>query len=141
MPEIVNYWKRFGERIGNAATAQAPPDTGSVAVRTVHVRPALVASVVPKDVNIIVQRLEPLPRDEQFDLIVATDVLVYYDVFEQSLALSNVARMLRPAGLFLTNTALFELPAAALTSVGYADIVYLSSIQTPSAIDSSGIDV
>jgi hypothetical protein len=34
---------------------------------------------------------------------VATNVLVYYDRFEQALALANVAAMLRPGGIFLTN--------------------------------------
>ena len=34
------------------------------------------------------------PR-ERFDLIIATNVLVYYDVFEQSLALANLATMMR----------------------------------------------
>ena len=32
-------------------------------------------------------------------------MLVYYDVFEQSLALANVAAMLRPGGVFLSNQA------------------------------------
>ena len=35
----------------------------------------------------------------------ATNVLFYYDVFEQALAAANVAAMLKPGGLFVTNTA------------------------------------
>jgi hypothetical protein len=35
-----------------------------------------------------------------FDLIIATNVLVYYDVFEQTLALADVSKMLRPGRRF-----------------------------------------
>ena len=35
----------------------------------------------------MLQRLAPLAPEEKFDLIVATNILIYYDVFEQSLAL------------------------------------------------------
>ena len=42
-------------------------------------------------------------------MIIATNILVYYDAFEQSLALTNVASMLRPGGFFLTNYAVSTL--------------------------------
>jgi hypothetical protein len=58
--------------------------------------------------------LELLRDDDRFDLIVATNILVYYDAFEQALALVNVSRMLRPGGFFLTNYAVF--PAAPMES-------------------------
>jgi len=41
---------------------------------------AVVSSIVPRDLNIVVDRL-PLASDERFDLVVATNVLFYYDVF------------------------------------------------------------
>jgi chemotaxis methyl-accepting protein methylase len=62
-------------------------------------------SIIPRDMNIVLERMEPLAADERFDLIVATNILVYYDAFDQSLALANVSRMLRPGGFFLTNYA------------------------------------
>lgn len=61
-------------------------------------------SIAPRDLNIVLERLEPLAAGEQFDLIVATNVLLYYDVFEQVLALVNLGKMLRPGGVFLSNT-------------------------------------
>ena len=76
-------------------------------VRAVRVRPDVVLSITPKDLNIVLQRLDPMRDDERFDLIVATNILVYYDAFEQSLALSNVSAMLRPGGYFVTNYAVF----------------------------------
>jgi hypothetical protein len=74
-----------------------------VRVRAIRVRPAVVLAVRPVDLDIVVERLDPLPAREQFDLVVATNVLVYYDRFDQALALANIAAMLRPGGFFLTN--------------------------------------
>ena len=56
--------------------------------------------------------------------MVATNVLVYYDTFEQCPALANVERMLRPGGLLLSNNALLELPLSKMRSVGYKTVVY-----------------
>jgi chemotaxis methyl-accepting protein methylase len=74
-----------------------------VRVRAVEVEPAVVAAVTPRDVNVVLERLDPLQADEQFDLIIATNVLLYYDRFEQGLALTNIGKMLRPGAFFLTN--------------------------------------
>ena len=105
MPELVAYWERFGDRIGERVTPAAAPVelAGVVDVRAVRVPPAVVLTVMPHDLNIVLQRLEPLAPGERFDLIIATNLLVYYDVFERSLALANVEKMLRPGGLFLAN--------------------------------------
>jgi predicted TPR repeat methyltransferase len=85
--------------------------SGAVKTRTVRIQSGVVSSLVPRDLNIVVDRLA-LREGERFDLIVATNVLVYYDVFEQALAAANVAAMLRPGGVFVTNTAV--LPTAPL---------------------------
>ncbi len=83
--------------------ALTPPAGANVRVRAVRVRREVVLSITPRDLNIVLERLAPLKDDERFDLIVATNVLVYYDAFEQALALANVTAMLRPGGVFLTN--------------------------------------
>lgn len=112
-PALVAYWRRFGDRIGEEVEATAaPPYAGNVSVRAVSVRPDIVTSITAQELNIVLERLQPLPIDEQFDLVIATNVFIYYDIFEQNLALANVARMLRPDGLFLSNTRVF--PAVAL---------------------------
>ena len=59
-----------------------------------------------RDVNIVLERTD----DGPFDLIVATNILVYYDAFEQSLAVANIAQVLRPGGFLLTNYAVSPLP-------------------------------
>jgi len=124
-PSLVTYWERFGDKIGEEVKAVAvPPSAGSVRVRAVRVRPAVVLSIIPQDVNIVLQRLEPLAADERFDLIVATNILLYYGVFEQSLALANVAKMLRPGGLFVTNNGIVELPITPIEWIGDMDVTY-----------------
>jgi len=55
---------------------------------------------------------------------VATNILVYYDTFEQCLALANVARMTAVGGLLLTNNVLLELPGSPLRSAGYKTVVF-----------------
>ena len=122
---LATYWEHFGDQIGKAAAPVAvPPELGSVRVHAVNVQPSFVLSIVPQDLNIVVQRLDPLQQRERLDLIVATNVLVYYSVFEQSLAFANVAAMLRPGGFLLSNNALFEVPGIPMTSIDYSDVEY-----------------
>ena len=123
-PEAVEYWARFGDRIGNAATpVDVPRGIGDMKIRAVRVRPSVVSLITPEDVNIVLQHLK-LPSAAAFDLVIATNIFVYYDVFEQSLALANVKKMLRPGGLLLSNNALLELPASGMRSIGYETVVY-----------------
>jgi len=65
-----------------------------------------------------------LPPAERFDLIIATNILLYYDTFEQCLALLNVEKMLRPGGFLLSNNALLELPFSRVHAVDYLTVVY-----------------
>ena len=122
-PDLVSYWQRFGDRIGeDAAPIPPPPEAGDVRIRALRVRPAITLTIAPQDVNIILQRLEPLADDQRFDLIVATNILVYYDAFDQALALANITQMLRPGGYFVTNYAVSPVPplepsASIVTSV------------------------
>lgn len=126
-PALVKYWQGAGGRIGVEAKGVAlPPNAGRVAARSVLVRPPVVLSIHPRDINIVVQRIEPLADAERFDLIVATNILIYYDVFEQSLAVANIAAMLRPGGFLLSNARLFELPGGPVASVGRMDVTYMN---------------
>jgi SAM-dependent methyltransferase len=59
--------------------------------------------------NILTERL----AGEQFDVIIATNVLVYFNAVELPLALANIAAMLRPRGYFIHNEARPELEAIA----------------------------
>jgi hypothetical protein len=124
-PELVVYRERLGDRIGAPSKPAAPPvELSGVDVRAVRVPPAVVLTVMPHDLNIVLQRLEPLAPGERFDLIIATNLLVYYDVFERSLAFANVEQMLRPGGLFLANNSTPVILPASLESVGYSETIF-----------------
>ena len=121
---FVAYWQRVGDAVAGPAEAVKPPSAaGPLEVRAVRVRPDVAAAVHPIDLNVVYQRLDLLPS-ERFDLVVATNILVYYDTFEQCLALANVARMMAVGGLFLANSSVLELPGSALRSVGYKTVVF-----------------
>ncbi len=123
-PEAVQYWEQFGNQIGSPMPpVTIPANVSEVKVRAVRIRPAVVSTLIPVDLNIVLQRLELAP-ETRFDLIIATNIFVYYDRFEQTLALANVARMLRTGGFLLTNNALLEFEFLKMRSVDYLTAVY-----------------
>lgn len=123
-PEAVRYWEQFGNQIGSPVPPVAiPANVSEVKVRAVRIRPAVVSTLIPVDLNIVLQRLELAP-EERFDLVIATNVFVYYDTLEQTLALANVARMLRTGGFLLTNNTLLEFEFLKMRSVDYLTAVY-----------------
>jgi hypothetical protein len=77
--------------------------------------------------NIVLQRVEPVSGDDQFDLVLATNLLLYYDVFEQSIAMVNIARMLGRGGVFLSNDRMIALPGAPLSTAGHTTAIYLEA--------------
>ena len=88
-----------------------------VVARGVAVSPEIVRRIKPVDASIVSDRLD-LPDDRQFDLVLASNVLVYYDTFEQTLALASVAAMLKPGGVLLSNDTVLEIPEVPLRSAG-----------------------
>jgi SAM-dependent methyltransferase len=123
-PGTIAYWEQFGGRIGSPSKSSSlPPVISRLGMRAVSIRPEVVLSVTPCETNIVLQRLN-LPDAQKFDLIVATNILVYYDIFEQSLAMANIARMLKPGGFLLSNTALTEFPGSPLNTVDYLKVDY-----------------
>jgi len=122
-PDLIGFWKNFGSRIGEDRTLTISPPDG-IDLRATRIRPEVVSSLNVRDLNIVVERLAPLADEDRFDLIVATNILVYYSVFEQSLALANVASMLRPGGLLLSNNVLVELPTTPLHAIGDTRAIY-----------------
>jgi hypothetical protein len=123
-PDLVRYWEGFGARVGAPVPATTPPaNAGRVTARSVAFPAAVVRNIRPSDLNIVVQRA----ADEPYDLIVATNILLYYDVFEQSLAAANIAAMLRPGGFLLSNDRIFELPDGPLASAGQTRATYLET--------------
>lgn len=122
-PDVLEYWKRIGDEIGAVSTGAAPAGLGaSIQVRVVRVRPDVVARVSAEDLDVVAQRFD----GAAFDMVVATNVFVYYDTLDQALALAAVSAMLKPGGVFLSNNALLELPATPVHSAGYLTVPYSS---------------
>ncbi len=123
-PGVVSYWQHFGDQIGKPATPVAiPQNAGRLNVRAVRIYPRFISALDINDLNVVLQR-PVLAANERFDLIVATNILIYYDVFEQSLAMLNIERMLRPGGILLSNNGLVELPFSRVRSLDYLTVVY-----------------
>ncbi len=121
-PGLTAFWKSFGGVIGDVTPAAPLPQ--GVDARAVRVRPGIVLTIEPHDLNVVVERLVPTADSDTLDLVVATNVLVYYSVFEQSLALANLAAMLRPGGILLSNNVLVELPTTPLRAAGHSTTSY-----------------
>jgi hypothetical protein len=113
-PALVRYWKNIGDRIGSETGVLKPADTVKGLERGIDVHPQVVARVTAVDFNVVTEKWTGPP----FDLVIATNVLVYYDKLDQSLAFTAIEGMLRPGGFFLTNNAIVELPDSRLRSAG-----------------------
>ena len=133
-PDLLEYWQRLGNWIEDGPSTSsptpqvpaAPPSAGRVEVRRVLVKPDVVLATTARDLDIVLQRVPQGSAGDRFDLVVATNILLYYDVFEQSLAAANIAALLRPGGLFVTNTRIVELPGTPLEAIGHTDAIYTS---------------
>jgi CheR methyltransferase, SAM binding domain len=121
-PEMEKYWENFGAQIGKpTAPTPLPAGLSDLKIRAVRIAPGVAARVTPIDLNVVYQRMA---APQELDLIIATNILVYYDVFEQSLALANIQSLLRNGGFLLSNNALLELPVSRMKSVDYMTAVY-----------------
>lgn len=129
-PEAVSYWEHFGEILGSRATPLPVPPalsgrrgTPGVVLRAVAIRPRYAARVEARDLDIVAQTLDLAPGDG-FDLVVATNVLVYYDLFHQALAMAAIARLMNPGGVFLANHALAAQHPRGLEYLGRRSLSY-----------------
>ncbi len=119
---FTTYWQRLGAQIGQPVAAiQVPPGSPGFATRAVKIRSAVVNRIKPVDMNIVYQRL-PLAPGERFDLVIGTNIFLYYGGFEQSLARANVASMLKPGGYLLSNDKLPDTVPSGLEQVEVTEI-------------------
>jgi hypothetical protein len=124
-PDLVKYWKSMGDRIGAEIAVPKPPASGKqLDLRGIRVHPPIASRITAVDFNAVTERWTGLP----FDIVVATNVLVYYDTLDQALAFASIEAMLRPGGFFLTNNAIVELPASRLRSQGFVTIQYSTDL-------------
>jgi hypothetical protein len=121
-PALVEYWRRFGDRIGTSTATEVPAAYASqVRARAVDLRPEVVLDVTGVELNIVLERIADARPARQFDLLVATNVLIYYDAPEQALAVGNMASMLRDGGLLMTNQ-----PVPVSSTCGLSPVLIMS---------------
>jgi hypothetical protein len=120
----MDYWKQFGTILGAPVKPLPVPDAlPSLESRAVALRPEYGAGMMPIDLNIVAQTIDA-SDGYGFELVVATNILVYYDLFQQALAMSNIAHMLNPGGIFLANNALPAAHDPRLKFLGRKQVVF-----------------
>ncbi len=122
--DLVRYWRSLGDQVGEEVMPIRPPEIFQSAnggrgleARAVKVRPDIVLRCQPVDLNIVLEQIN-MAETERFDLMVGTNIFIYYDAFERSLALENAGAMLKRGGLLLTNDWLPEVRGRAMRQVG-----------------------
>lgn len=124
-PEVRKYWQTFGDRIGTPATAPASKTAADLAdMRAVRVRPSVLRQLSILNTNIVTERLDVQP----FDLVIATNVFIYYDLLEQALAMSNVEAMLKPGAFLLANVSAPSLASIGIRPVGTTTVLYARAV-------------
>jgi hypothetical protein len=105
-----SYWKDLGKQIGTPVKPATVPLklAQDVHIRAVSIGPEFARHVTPLDMNIVFQRIAARGPDQKFDLIIGTNIFIYYDAFEQSLARANLSAMLNPGGFVLSNDLLAD---------------------------------
>ena len=129
---FVAYWQKLGSQIGENVTAiPVPASVQGTDTRAVKIKPQFAARITPVDTNIVYQR-PLLAPDQKFDLVIGTNIFLYYGAFEQSLARANIAAMLKPGGLLLSNDKLSATVSSQLQDVLDVNVV---SSQNPLVSD------
>ncbi|HLI62207.1 MAG TPA: hypothetical protein VKV05_02325 [Terriglobales bacterium] len=120
--KFTSYWQQLGSQIGQPVTPiPVPQASPGFSTRAIRIRPAILNHVTPVDMNIVFQRL-PLAPEQRFDLIIGTNIFLYYGSFEQALACVNIASMLKSGGYLLSNDKLADAAVAGLEPVMVSDI-------------------
>ena len=127
-PDLIAYWRSLGDQMGTAVAPIRPPKIfqplnggRGLETRAVRIRPGVVLACEPVDLNIVLERID-LAATDRFDLVVATNIFVYYDAFQQMLALENIGAMLKPGGLLLTNDQMPEVTNGSMRQAGMTDV-------------------
>jgi len=121
LPEVRAYWRTFGDQIGVQVQANVAKLVAEQAdMRRIRARPSVVQSLSMMNLNIVTERFD----GEPFDLAIATNVFIYYDVLEQALAMSNIEAMLKPGAFLLANVSAPSLASVTIRPVDTTTTVY-----------------
>jgi hypothetical protein len=114
---FIDYWQTLGDRIGQpVAPIPVPEGNEWTRTRALKVRPVVVMRIAPLDVNVVYQRVNRTAANA-YDLVIGTNIFLYYGAFEQSLARANVSSMLRPGGFLVSNDKLPDIVPSGLKDV------------------------
>jgi hypothetical protein len=97
--DYVEYVDRFGAALSELPPGPARRLPGGGRGKTVSVSARSARAVRPVTLDVVTERL----AGERFDLIVATNILPYFDDPQLALALANITSMLLPGGAFVHN--------------------------------------
>ena len=97
--DYLDYFSRLGKSIGEVSDAAQPTQLAGHKSKSVRSGAEVARAVSGQTLDIVTSRIE----GAQFDLIVATNILPYFDDTRLMLALSNIETMLMPGGVFMHN--------------------------------------
>jgi hypothetical protein len=109
-PGYQEYFASLGHAISSAR--EPVTNVNGRLTKAVRVQPSSAQVLTAAPLDIVTERLQ----EAHFDLVIATNILPYFDDVELALAASNIAAMLSPGGILLHNeprAALRELATAA----------------------------
>ena len=98
-PEYRDYVDRFGGALSALPAVPARDLGNGQRGKTVSVSAQAARALRATPLDIVTQRLD----GERYDLIIATNILPYFDDPQLALAVANIASMLAPGGAFLHN--------------------------------------
>ncbi len=99
--EYRDYFAQLGRSLGAIDARPAPAEAEGHLYKTVKVQAPVARVLSAETLDVVTERLEARP----FDLIVATNILPYFNDVELVLAMTNISAMLAPGGIFLHNEA------------------------------------
>ena len=92
------YFNQLGTGLADGFLTPSPSVSAHL-FKTLRVPAAVAKSLSAEELDVVTSRLSGAP----FDLIIATNILPYFDDTQLMLAISNVAAMLAPGGVFMHN--------------------------------------
>ena len=97
--DYVEYVDRFGAALAAGSITPARPVAQGLRAKTVPVAGTAARVLRAEALDIVTERLDGAP----FDLVIATNILPYFDDTQLALALANITSMLAPGGVFVHN--------------------------------------
>ncbi len=108
-----SYFDNFGKSIGKEAPVERPSaPLDSYLAKSVLVRRDLAEKITADRMNIITERYHPSPK---YDLVVVTNVFLYFSTTELALSVGNIQSMMRTGGYLVHNEFRPELEALSRT--------------------------